>query len=130
VLFRLGRREEALSEGLAAVEAVERLTVVDKSRPFAFTRLFLGRTLNDLGRPGDADRVLSLALGYYEAMKPDQPQRAELMCELARARARQGGGAENIERLKQCLPIYRAWGAAEPEVVADLERLLAARPPD
>ena len=127
VLFRLGRREEALKEGSAAVEAVERLTVADKSRPFAFTRLLLGRTLNEMGRPGEADRVLSLALGYYEAMGPEQPQRAEMMCELARARARQGGGAENSERLKQCLPIYRAWGLAEPEVVADLERL-ANRP--
>jgi hypothetical protein len=71
--------------------------------------------------------VLSLALRYYEPMRPEHTERAAMMCELARARA-QHGGAENWERLKQCLPVVRASGDADPEVVADLERLLAARP--
>ena len=126
VLFRLGRRDEALAETTTAVESLERLTANDREWPLALARLLHGRTLNEMGRPHEAERALTAVVSYLDDLGPEHPQRAEASCELARARVLQGGRAEDWQRLKQCLPIYRAWGLAEREVVGSLERLLAA----
>ena len=52
-------------------------------------------------------------------------RRAEASCELGRARVLQGGRAEDRQRLRECLPIYRAWGLADREVVAAIESLVS-----
>ena len=49
VLFRLGRREEALSETAAAVESLERLPADDRAWPLALARVLLGRMLIETG---------------------------------------------------------------------------------
>lgn len=37
-------------------------------------------------------------------------------------------GADVIAQLRQCLPIYKAWGLAEREAVTDFDRLIASQP--
>ena len=128
VLFRLGRREEALAEATAAVESLQRLPEADAASALGLARVVLGRMLVEMGRPREAERALAAAVDDLETLGPNHPQRAEASCELGRARALQGGRAGDWQRLEQCLPIYRAWGLADREVVAALERLLAARP--
>ena len=63
---------------------------------------------------------------WYEAHGADVSRRAEAACELARARLLQRDSAEERQRLAQCLPVYRAWGLAEPETVRALESIRLA----
>ena len=83
--------------------------------------------LIETGRPHEAEALLVAALTEFESLGETHPQRAEASCELGRARLLQGNRAEGWQRLEQCLPIYRTWGLAEREVVAALDRLVAAR---
>ena len=53
------------------------------------------------------------------------PAYADAECELGRAQVLQGAIPEGRAALERCLPIYRAWGLADREVVRSLERLLA-----
>jgi len=128
ILFRVGRRAEAVEEATAAVDALERLPASDGERGLAGARVLLGRMLVESGRSGEAEPRLTAAFAWLERLGPEHPQRAEGSCELARVRLLRGGGVEERRRLTHCLPIYRAWGLAEPEVVRALERLLLARP--
>jgi hypothetical protein len=84
--------------------------------------------LNETGRPGDAEPTLAAALHGFEPLPPTHPQRAEAACELARARLLQQSRDEEKQRLRECLPTYRSWGLAEPQVIASLERLLDRGP--
>ena len=127
MLFRLGRRDEALAEVTAAVESLQRLPPADAGWPLGLARVLLGRMLIETGRPRDAEPVLTAALGEFEPFGHAHPYRAEASCELARARLLQQSRAEEWQRLEQCVPIYRTWGLADRDVVAALDRLLAAR---
>jgi hypothetical protein len=82
--------------------------------------------LNEIGRPRDAEPILTKSLGGFESLGPGHPQYAEALCELTRARLLQRARASDRERLDECLPIYRRWGLAETEVVAGLDALQAA----
>ena len=124
--FRLNHRQEGIAEAMAAIADLETLPPANAARPLAVSRVFLGRMLNEIGRPGDAEPVLTKALGEFEKLGPTHPQYAEALCELTRARLLQTVNASDRERLNACLAIYRAWGLAEREVIADLETLLAA----
>ena len=84
--------------------------------------------LNETGRPRDAEPTLAAALRGFEHLGPTDPQYAEAACELARARLLQQPRDEERQRLRECLPTYRSWGLAEPQVVASLERLLSTGP--
>jgi eukaryotic-like serine/threonine-protein kinase len=128
VLFRLNRRQEGLAEASAAVAGLERLPASETARNLASSRLLLGRMLNESGRPGDAEATLEAALRGFESLASNHPQRAEVVCELARARLLQHSRAEDRRKLRECLPIYRSWGLAEPQVVVSLERLLDGGP--
>ncbi len=129
MLFRLGRRDEALAEVAVAVESLQRLPPADAGWPLGLARVLHGRMLIETGRPREAEAPLTAALAEFEPFGDAHPQRAETSCELARARLLQGNRAEEWRRLEQCAPIYRTWGLAEREVVASLERLLAGRSP-
>jgi serine/threonine-protein kinase len=129
ILFRLGRRTEALTEARAAVESIGRLPRGDAEGPLAATRVVLGRMLLESGRPGEAEPPLAAALAGLERFGSAHPQRAEAACALAAARLGQSSRAEHWQQLEQCLPIYRAWGLAEREFVDFLVRLRARRPP-
>jgi tetratricopeptide (TPR) repeat protein len=124
VLFRLDRRQEALAQVSAAVAALEGLPPRDAARALPMAQVLLGRMLNETGRPQDAEPGLEGALRGLEQLGPNHPQRAEAACELARARLLQQSRDEDRRRLRECLPVYRSWGLAEPQVVASLERLL------
>ena len=80
--------------------------------------------LNETGKPSDAEPMLAAAVRGLEHLDPANPQRAEAACELARARLLQQPDDDDRRRLQACLPIYRSWGLAEPQVVASLQRLL------
>jgi tetratricopeptide (TPR) repeat protein len=121
LLFRVGRRDEALAEATAAVDALGRMG--DDGVPArALARVMLGRILTDLGRPRDAEVPLRAAVAWYDT-GPNNGWRAEASCEYARARLLSGGTREDWERLQQSLPVYRAWGVVDRDVLASLERL-------
>lgn len=126
MLFRLGRRQEAVTEASAAIAELERLPPPSAVRPLAVSRLILGRLLSDIGRPHDAEPVLTKALGGLEQLGPKHPQHAEARCELTRARLLQQPTVADRQRLSECLAIYRTWGLAEREIVVGLERLVDA----
>ena len=90
VLFRLGRREEALSETAAAVESLERLPANDRGWPLGLARVLLGRMLIETGRPREAEAPWSLRSRSSSPWAETHPQRAEASCELGRARVLQG----------------------------------------
>ena len=127
ILFRLGRRTEAFAEATAAVAGLEPLAaaeVADAPWTLATVRVRLGRMLNEAGRPGEAEPPLAAALEWFDRAGTDTARRAEASCELARAQVLQGRRGGDV--LERCLPVYRAWGLAEHEVVEALERLVEA----
>ncbi len=124
ILFRMGRRAEALDQATAAVSALERMTEKDGS-VLAFSRPLLARILNEIGRSQDAEPLARAAVKWLDRWGPSHPRHAEAACEMGRAQLIQGMTAEGRATLEQCLPVYRAWGQADREVVETLERLLA-----
>jgi serine/threonine-protein kinase len=124
ILFRMGRRAEALEQATAAVSALERMTKRDGS-VLAISRPLVARMLNEIGRPKDAEPPARAAVEWLERWGPSDPRHAEAACEMGRAQLLQGMTAEGRATLERCLPVYRAWGQADREVVESLERLLA-----
>ena len=125
VLFRLGRRDEALAEASTAVKNLEQLPSRRAAWNLACARVLLGRMLVEAGRPGEAEAALAAALDYFVGDEPEFARRAEASCELGRARVLQGGGVEERRRLRECLPVYRAWGLADREAVISMEKLVS-----
>ncbi|HEU4692098.1 MAG TPA: tetratricopeptide repeat-containing protein kinase family protein, partial [Vicinamibacterales bacterium] len=126
MLFRLGRRQEGITQAEAAVAALEPLRLPNTTRQLLNSRVILGRMLNESGRPRDAEPILMMALAGLESLGPRHPLYAEALCELTRARLLQAASTVDRERLDECLPIFRGWGLAEPEVIAALDTLRAA----
>ena len=77
-----------------------------------------------MGRPEQAEPPLRAALVWFERWGRDHPSYADAECELGRARMLQGAIAEGKAAFERCLPIYRAWGQADREIVESIERLL------
>ena len=125
VLFRLGRHDEALAEASAAVDTLERSTDGRAAWRLATARVLLGRMLVEAGRPREAEPALTAALDHFVGDETELGRRAEASCELGRARVLQGGRAEDWQRLRECLPTYRAWGLADREAVSAIERLVS-----
>ena len=123
ILFRLGRRAEALADVKAAVSSLETLREPAAAMQLAAARVIWGRLLTESGRPRDAEPHLQAAVAWLDRQGGDEARRAEASCELARARLQESGQPADWQRLRQCLPIYRAWGLAERQVVQALERL-------
>jgi serine/threonine protein kinase len=124
MLFRLGRRAEALDQATAAVSALERMTEND-GYVLAIARPLLARILNEIGRSPDAEPPARAAVAWLERWGPSHPRHAEAACEMGRAQLLQGLTAEGRATLERCLPVYRAWGQADRAVVESLDRLLA-----
>jgi tetratricopeptide (TPR) repeat protein len=125
VLFRLGRRVEALSLAQAALTDLQARRPSPPAHTVASARVILGRMLTESGRYDEAEPVLAQALTAFTDLGPRHPQFAEAACELARSRLLRASTAEERQRLRDCLPVYRAWGLAEREVVDVLDRLQA-----
>jgi hypothetical protein len=124
VLFRLDGAERPSREATAAVTALERLTAAGVAD--AAWTLATARVLGDGSWPRPAilaKQSLRFVqrLDWLDHAATDRSRRAEATCELARARILQGHDASDA--LGRCLPVYRAWGLAEREVVDALERL-------
>jgi serine/threonine-protein kinase len=125
VLFRLGRRDEAVAEASTAVKNMEQVPGRRAAWNLAAARVVLGRMLVEAGRPDEAEPALAAALDYYVGDEPEHLRRAEASCELGRARVLQRGRAEDRERLRECLPVYRAWALADRVALASMEKLAA-----
>ena len=125
VLFRLGRRDEALAEASTAVKNMEQAPGRRAAWNLADARVVLGRMLVEAGRPDEAEPALAAALDYFVGDEPEHIRRAEASCELGRARVLQWGRAEDRQRLRECLPVYRAWAMADRTAVAAIEKLVA-----
>ena len=123
ILFRLGRRDEAITELTGIVSQLEQIKTGDPAYVLASSRLLLGRALTETGRPDRAEPVLVSAHVYFERLKPDYPKRAEAECELARSRILQRRDADSLVTIERCLPIYRRSGQADRQVAAAFERL-------
>ena len=93
--------------------------------PLAFSRVLRARILVEMGRPDQAEAPLRAALVWFERWGRDHPSYADAECEWGRARMLQGAIAEGRAAFERCLPIYRAWGQADREIVESIERLLA-----
>jgi tetratricopeptide (TPR) repeat protein len=123
ILFRIGRREEALDEARQAVDSIAHSVDGRAAWRLATARIVLGRILIESGQPHEAESPLAAALVYFAGDRAEPDRRAEASCELARARLLQGGGPDDRRRLHECLPVYRAWAVADRESLAALERL-------
>jgi tetratricopeptide (TPR) repeat protein len=121
VLFRVGRREEALAEAAAAVSGLERYRGADAPMRLAQARVILGRMRVEAGQPRAGEEALEAASAWYDEEGAEAPRRAEASCELARARLLQQDSAEERRRLAECLPAYRAWGLADVETLRALD---------
>jgi len=80
--------------------------------------------MNDAGRPERGEPALVAARVWVERYEPAHPRRAEVECELARARILQGRDGGERASLARCLADYRRWGLADRQVVHSIERLL------
>ena len=125
VLFRVGRRDEALAEASTAVKNLQQQPGRRAAWNLAAARVVLGRMLVEAGRPDQAEAPLAAALDYFVGDEPEHIRRAEASCELGRARVLQRGRAEDRQRLRECLPVYRAWAMADRTAVAAFEKLVA-----
>jgi serine/threonine-protein kinase len=125
VVFLLGRRAEALDAVTRAVSALEAMKDANDGYALAFSRIVLGRVLSLTGRPDAAGPPLSDALAWFERWGRLHPKYVEAQCEAARAQVLRGRSEDGRAELERCLPIYRAWGQADPFVVESFERLLA-----
>ncbi len=125
MLFRLARRAEAVEAITRAVSALEQMKNPNDGYALAFSRVLLARILAEVGRPGQAEPPARAALAWFERWGRDHPGYADAECEVGRAQVLQGAIPEGRATLDRCLPIYRAWGLADREVVRSLERLLA-----
>ena len=125
ILFRLGRRAEALEAVTAAVSALERMKDPNDGYALAFSRALL-RT--DAERDGAARRGRASSTrrrwrgsNAGAATIPVTPMRNASWDARRCFRARSPREEPTLER---CLPIYRAWGQADREIVESIERLL------
>ena len=125
ILFRLGRRAESLEAVTRAVSTLEQMKNPNDGHALALSRVLLARMLARTGRPDQAERHARAALAWFERWSRDHPAYADAECELARARLLQGAISEGRALLERCLPIYRAWGLADREVLRSLEQLFA-----
>ena len=128
IVFQLGRREEALDDVTRAVSALAQMKDPNAEYWLAFVRVVLARLLTEMGRPHEAAAPARAALAWFERWGPSHPKYVDAECQLGRAQMLQGKTAEGRAALEHCLPIYRAWGQADRELVASIERLLADSP--
>ena len=71
MLFRLNQRQDGIAQAAAAVSDLERLAPANAARALAFSRVILGRMLNEIGRPRDGEPILAQALGGVESLGPN-----------------------------------------------------------
>ena len=124
VVFVVGRPAEALDAASRAVSALEGMKDPSDGHVLAYSRIVLARLLSETGRPDAAEPAARAAMAWFERWGPGHPQRANAECEVGRAQVLQGRTAEGRATLERCVPIYRAWGHADPRSVQSLDRLL------
>ena len=90
ILFRLGRRAEALEAVTRAVSALEHMKDPNDGYALALSRVLLARMLARMGRPGQAEAPARAALAWFERWGRDHPAYADAECELGRAQVLQG----------------------------------------
>jgi eukaryotic-like serine/threonine-protein kinase len=125
VVFVVGRPAEALDAASRAVSAIEGMKDPNDGHVLAYSRIVLARILSETGRPDAAEPAARAAAAWFERWGRSHPKFANAECEVGRAQVLQGRTPEGRAVLERCLPIYRAWGHADPRAVQSLDRLLA-----
>ena len=125
VVFVVGRPAEALDAASRAVSAIEGMKDPNDGHVLAYSRIVLARLLSETGRPDAAEPAARAAAAWFERWGRSHPKFANAECEVGRAQMLQGQTMEGRIVLERCLPIYRAWGHADPRSVQSLDRLLA-----
>ena len=75
--------------------------------------------------PGEAEGLFRQALAYRQAkLRADHPKIAEAQCLLGQALVMQGRYAEAEPLLRQGYPVFKTWGMAEANVVAEVHQVL------
>ncbi len=130
IVFRLGRRAQALDEVTRAVSTLEHMTDSGAGYVLSYSRVLLARMLSEMGRPAEAESPARAALTWFARWGPGNQRYADAECELGRAQLLQGMVADGRATLARCLPIYRAWGLTDRRVLESIERLFreSARP--
>ena len=85
----------------------------------------LAQLLSRMGRPGEAEAPARAALAFFERWGHDIPVTLPRNASSDVRRCLQGAIAEGRAALGRRLPIYRAWGQADREIIESIERLLA-----
>jgi hypothetical protein len=94
-------------------------------------RIWGAAVLIESGRAADGEAFARAALAGASSAMTDEPMRAtQAECMLGWALAASGRGDEGRRLLRSCLPAYRAWGLADPKVVASLDALVGGGPLD
>ena len=124
IVFLVGRPAEAVDAASRAVSAIEGMKDPNDGHVLAYSRIVLARLLSETGRPDAAEPVARAATAWFERWGRAHPKFAGAECELGRAQMLQGQTSEGRVTLERCLPIYRAWGHADPHSVRSLDRLL------
>jgi tetratricopeptide (TPR) repeat protein len=125
IVFRLGRRSEALEAVTRAVSALEGTKDSNDGFALAFSRILLARILSETGRPAEAETAARAAMVWFERWGRSHPKYADAECEVGRAQLLQGRTSDGWAILERCLSIYRGWGQADPYVVKSLDQALA-----
>jgi serine/threonine-protein kinase len=129
VVFVVGHPAEALDAASRAVSALEGMKDPNDGHVLAYSRIVLARLLSETGRPRAAEPAARAAMGWFKRWGPGHPQLANAECEVGRAQVLQGRAAEGRVLLEHCVPIYRAWGHADPHSLESLDRLLTDAAP-
>jgi serine/threonine-protein kinase len=125
ILFVVGRHLDALTVVSDAVSTLERMKDPNDGYTLAFSRILLARVLSGTGRPEAAEAPAREALAWFVRWGREHPKYADAECEVGRALMLRGQAEAGRLMIERGLPIYRAWGQADPYVVDSLDRLLA-----
>jgi serine/threonine-protein kinase len=125
ILHRLGRSAEGLAAIEAALAGVSASRVPDPAPLVTELRIWGAAVLIESGRAADGEAFARAALAGASSAMTDEPMRAtQAECMLGWALAASGRGDEGRRLLRSCLPAYRAWGLADPKIVASLDALV------
>jgi tetratricopeptide (TPR) repeat protein len=126
ILHRLGRSAEGLAAIEAALAGLPASGLPDPASLAAEMRIWGAAVLIESGRPADGVALARAALAEARSTVAEQPMHAaQAECMLGWALATSGRGDEGRRLLRSCLPAYRAWGLADPKIVATLDALVA-----
>jgi eukaryotic-like serine/threonine-protein kinase len=125
IVHRLGRSAEGLAAIEAALAELPGSGLPDQAALATELRIWGAAVLIESGRAADGEVLARAALAEARSTVAEQPMHAaQAECMLGWALATSGRDDEGRRLLRSCLPAYRAWGLADPKIVASLDALV------